>query len=378
MVWQPKSTSPATFNLADAFLALVTGDAQWGWLVDWMPYITNDHFDTAQFCAFGPTPAPDLSIALAPSMPDRSPISGAAKVVTAMLSVGLAARDRVFGAYCEQPGVAGVMTWGPVVCGSMAAPASAGGWVFLTTDTHAPWDSLRVVSVVSGGGSAGPVTIGTGTAAAALRSIGSFGSGGTSVPYETGGAAPAGDTSVWITQAGGGPTSATVCVQFGKLGAAITHDPTPQPEPAGTLSPLHPVDSTLDGIAAEVRLLEFKLDTLLTILQAVAGDTLDLGGDASDPTDVAPNTDIQIKDAAGVVLEASGIPASRSLDFGTPQHIVKLARLNVGNVDGWYPSVWITHSPFVLRPLPQGVTKMTVTDITPGVSITSRLIAKTK
>jgi hypothetical protein len=256
--------------------------------------------------------------------------------------------------------------------------ATGGGFTLVATNPLGVYDGVRVVSATVSRQDRG-VKLFVGSATAAVAQLGAFGGNNTAVPWEATGMASSNWSTLWFTPTNAFDYTGSACVQFGTIGSpAQSFTPAPQPEPAGYLSPLRDVDPTLDGIAAEVRLLEFKLDTLLTILQAVAGATLDLGGDASDPTDVAPNTDIQLKDAAGVVLEASGIPASRSLDFGTPQHIVKLARLNVGNVDGWYPSVWVTHTPFVLRPLPQGVTKMTVTDITPGVTMTSRLLAKTK
>jgi hypothetical protein len=301
----------------------------------------------------------------------------AAKIATIIVSMGLAARDRVFSAYCEQVGDPTVIGWGPVVCADVDAFTTGGGYTKFFDNPAGQINYLRIVSANTSKAGRG-VSVVFGTAAAAVSGLGAFGTGFSAVPYEAGPFGQPTWTALWFTPTVAYDYTGTVCFQVGALGGTETHTPTPQPLPEGLLSPLRPVDPTLDGIAAEMASLEFKLDTLLTILQAVAGDTLDLGGDAGDPTDLAPDTPLDLANSAGAVLSASGIPASRSLDFGTPQNIVKLAKINVGNVDGWYPSVWMTHTPFVLRPLPQGVTKLTVTDITPGVSITSRLISKTK
>jgi hypothetical protein len=378
MAWTPKGTAPATFNLADAFLALITGDSTWGWLVDWLPYVTNDHFNTAAFCAAGPTVAPDLTVALGPSPPDRNPLVTAAKIASSIVAITMAARQRVFEAYCQT----NTASWDTQQC--VVVGTAGRGSVSMPSGIVVPTGATRVrvditpKPIASASSDAGvslwwydPVTTNE-------PAFGEFGPpGGINTPYETdvGGVDgwqvwyyPRGSTDDW---------SATLCMSF-LLASGASHPATPQPLPAGVLSPLRDVPPTLDGIAAEVASLEFKLDALLAIVQAVAGDTLDLGGDAGDPTDLAPDTPLDLANSAGAVLSASGIPASRSLDFGTPQNIVKLAKINVGNVDGWYPSIWMTHTPFVLRPLPQGVTKLTVTDITPGVTITSKLISKTK
>jgi hypothetical protein len=378
MVWTPKSTAPATFNLADAFLALITGDAVWGWLVDWLPYVTNDHFDTAAFCAFGPTPAPDLSVLLSASPPDRSPLAVVAKIAALGGALGLAARDRVFGAYCEE---VGPLTGG---WGAWEEVTNSGTANFhVEVDVHKPAGAtsaqVEIIDAHWGALANGGIN---------LTQIHNPADASQNVWY--------GPTA--FNAIGQGPLTNTTLslsnwpdVRIQTISDAFVHArvrwnvadvtdyvPEDQPLPAGLLSPLRPVDPTLDGIDYETQLLEFKLDTMLSIIQSIAGATIDLGGPAGDPADLPPDTPIEIADAVGCVLTASGIPASRTLDFGTPQNIVKLGHVNFGTADAWYPSIWMTHSPMVVRPFPPGTTRVTVTDLPPGVTVQIALLSRTK
>jgi len=371
MTWAPKASAPARFNFVDAAISAVHNDPVWGWLETFVHTMPGDYWDTATFCANGPQTVPALTVSdfVGLALPGSQAYFESQALLQRKVLAAL--HDRLFGAMCEQAGTPGVLTWGPVVCGSMAAPASAGGWVFLTTDPAAPWDSLRVVSVTSGGGSAGPVTVGTGTAAAALRSIGSFGPGGTAVPYETGGAAPAGDTSVWITQAGGGPTSATVCVQFGKLGAPVTYLPTPQPDPGVPARDIPPVTSFGD-LAPILAAIEFKLEQLLPIAAQTLTNQLDTGLTVPEvPIDA---TTLPTGDAIGVVITVSGVPAELDVGFGVPQQLADMGRVNFATVDGWAPSVALEHTPLAIRPLPPGTVGVNVTGLPPMVSAGVRMI----
>jgi hypothetical protein len=378
MAWTPKSTAPATFNLADAFLALITGDATWGWLVDWLPYVTNDHFNTADFCAFGPTPAPDLSVLLTASPPDRSPLAVVAKIAALGAALTLAARDRVFGAYCHEV-AALVGGWGTPIC-KTNVHGSDGWGPSIAWDVPAGATSARIRQ-----------TAGSGSFNYQLRYYphGVFAGGNftdmSPVLYA--------NNTNWTTgytifgcvggffylsdPPGSVGASETFCIEF-NVGDVADHVPAPQPEPAGLLSPLRAVEASLAGIAHEAELLEFKMDTMMSIIQSIAGATLDLGGPASDPADVTPDVPIEVKDAVGCILVASGIPASRSLDFGEPKNVVRLAHINLGTPLAWYPSIWMTHTPMIVRPFPPGTTKVTITDLPPGCSVTIQMILPTK
>lgn len=378
MPWVPKSTAPATFNLVDSFIALITGDATWGWLLDWLPYIVNDHFDTAAFCASGPQTVPDLSVALGPSPPDRNPIAVVGKIVTASFGVWAAARDRVFGAYCEfhepDPTTPG---WSDYDCTTFTSPGP-----FRADGLHAiPAGATRFRARVTTFGGAGmppgelmgynwPVTI--------VQNYGTW-SAGSGVVLEGDLKMAPYNGAIGIEWANTG-THVTECYSFYGPGLAPPSDWTvaPQPQPSGVLTPLTTVDPSLAGIAHEAELLEVKLDNLLSILQGIAGATLDLGGDLLAAADVTPDVPVEVGDAVGCVITSTGIPASRSLDFGTPQNIVRLGHINLGNADGWFPSIWLTHTPMLIRPFPAGTTRVTVTDLPAGTSCSIRMISRNK
>lgn len=378
MAWTRKAGAPTTFNLVDAFAALITGDPTWGWILDWFPYISNDHFNTDDFCAFGPVSPPDLSVALSPSPPDRNPLVTAGKIAAAAFGLTLAAHDRVFSAYCERAVAAG--EWSTPICYAVPGdPANAGGQSGHVTLQIAPAGTTRVrvdahamtaVTITDSQLQIGADTVGPWIYSHDMNYI----NNGIPSPQE---AAVSGGAEIYASGFMNGGGSVQACVSFQGAGFE-THAATPQPLPTGVLSPIRTVDPSLEGIAAELARHEFKLDTLMTLLQSVAGATIDLGGDLADPSDVIADTPIPVLDAVGCVITASGVPASLSLDFGTPQRIVRLGLVNMGTAAAWYPSVALTHSPFVLRPFPPGVTRVTVTDLPPGVTCTIAFIQRNK
>jgi hypothetical protein len=378
MPWTPKSTSPESFNLADAFLALVTGDATWGWLVDWLPYITNDHFDTAEFCAFGPITPPDLAPILGPSPPDRNPLAFAGKLVVVAAAVGLAARDRVFSAYCESPAVAA--GWSDYACYPLSHWGQGGEFKFMApagaTGARMRVDALDEGSVqvyIDSG-----ATLETPGAPAPYQYFTPWPSVGDHGVREI--ALAAGQRRVIGGVDGPQPTDhATVCFSWNlPAAAAEPYVPMDGAQPAGVLSPLRTVAPTLDDMAHELEFLELKLDDLGLLVRQIAGATLDLAGAVGDPVDLVESTPLAVGDAVGCVVTASGVPSSRSLDFGEPQNIVRLAHVNMGTATAWYPSIWMTHSPFIIRPFPLGVTRVTVTALPPGVTCSIALISRLK
>jgi hypothetical protein len=378
MTWTPKPTAPAHFSLADAFLALITGDAQWGWLVDWLTLLPNTGFDTAEFCAAGPQFADALVVT--DFIPTFNPLDPRQLLHVAGLAVryGAAARDRVFGAYCEQLTDTGLGTWGSETVWTAAKSPADGTQVIVNPHpfgAHPLATSVRVRMVSP------PIPA---TSSQDYRiyhepsgSVFASWNGGESIP--TGYSSHSwtnGDTiaTISFTIAGG----ASYGISWNDGVGSETHTPTPQPQPAGVTSPLRTVDPSLAGIAAELERLEFKLDNLWPLVQAVAGATLDLGGDTLEAQDVVADVPVDVAGAVGCVITTTGIPASRSTDFGTPQNVVKLAHLNCGTADAWYPSIWLTHSPFVLRPFPPGTTRITITDLPPGAASTIALIPALK
>jgi hypothetical protein len=342
-----------------------------------MPFITNDHFSTADFCAFGPTPPPDLSVALGPSPPDRNPLSMVGKIATVGVSLGLAARDRVFGAYCELTPEPSDVGWSDWVCSTFTSPAPFRVDGLTQVPAGASKFRARVTNLGGGGMPPGQLN-GYDWPATIVSNYGTWSAASGVVLEDFVKAAPY-NAGIGIEWANTG-THVTECYSFygAGLGAATPYVPDPQPLPAGVLSPLRTVPPTLDGIAYEAQLLELKLDTMLAIIQSIAGATLDLGGPVDDAVDFPADTPLDVGTAVGAVITATGIPASRALDFGDPQNLVRLGHVNCGTATAWYPSIWLTHTPMVLRPFPPGTTRVTVTDLPPGCTCTIALISRTK
>ena len=60
MTWEPKPSSPASFNAVDALLSSVHGDPVYGWMEHFVHMYPNQYFNTAAFCAIGPSTIPPL------------------------------------------------------------------------------------------------------------------------------------------------------------------------------------------------------------------------------------------------------------------------------------------------------------------------------
>jgi hypothetical protein len=378
MAWTPKPSAPAYFSLADAFLALITGDPEWGWLVDWLTLVPNTGVATAPFCAEGPIFA-DALVAT-DFIPSSNPLDPRKAVQTAalMYRISAAARDRVFGAYCEQLTDTGVGTWGAEI--TWVAPKSVADGTQVITNprafgAHATATSVRVRML------SGPIPSSSSQDYRIYHepsgSVFASWNGGESTP--TGYATHSwtnGDTiaDISFTIAGG----ATYGISWNDGLSAEEHAPTDQPQPDGVTSPLRTVDPSLGGIASELERLEFKLDTLWPIVQSVAGATVDLGTPPIDPVDLVADTPLDVADAIGCVIAVSGIPSELDVGFGVPQRVARLGWVNLGTIDAWYPSIPLTHTPLVIRPFPPGTTRVSITQLPPGVSATVAMILPAK
>jgi hypothetical protein len=370
MAWQPKATAPDYFSLADAFLALITGDPDWGWLVDWLTLMPNQGMETAAFCAEGPVFTAPLVVT--DFIPSFNPLDPRRGVQTAALlaRIGAAARDRVFAAYCEIP--SGTTSgWTEIARITFTVPATPtlavdGSWND-SGGTHCRWH-WHVT------------TPGTSYASWQSKLAG--------VNKYTKGGFPLSDYGPWphdenITLSGGpfdsialqivGGSGASGYLAVERLDApfgATPHTPQEQLQPDGVSSPLRTVDPSLEGIALELEKLEWKVDTLWPIVQAVAGATLDLGGPLDDAVELVPDTPLAITDAVGVVITASGIPEELDVGFGVPQEVARLGRINFGTATAWFPMIPLTHVPMIIRPLPPGTTRITVGGVPPGITMT--------
>lgn len=369
MVWQPKAGTPATFDQRDAFAALITGDATWGWLVDWLPFIDPITINTAAFCALGPPTVVPLTAPIFANFPPRNPIAFIGQTAIfgqALLGV---ANDRLFAAYCEQPaGAAG--TFGADNCFSVSAAGDS--FPAVTPIWMVPAGATRV---------RGKISAFTGSFGLQLR----YYSGMTSPAGPFTGLTPLlygdqttlhnGDFNVLNVTGGGVYASihmsgtATLCVAFDPP-AAVGWTATPQPLPAGMTA--HPATGAdLASIARELDRQEAKLDFIQQLCQTVIGLQPTLPGSVLDfavPV-VNANTPISLVGAIGVVVTLSAVPVGADVSFGTPQQLAEVGRVNFGTALAWYPSIPITHTPLVIRPLPPETTRVTVT-VPPVISAT--------
>lgn len=378
MPWQPKTGSPATFRLRDEFLTLITGDASWSWLVDWLPTLPGDPVDTAAFCAAGPHPAPDLSPILGASPPDRNPFSVLAKTATLGVAVGMAANDRVFQALCENADVlvAGwatptLMPFNSVPGGAqlprLAVPAGA---------TQLRWAMHDYTGDLTTGGPIQGYLMDAATGGSVVTGL-------QSCPVGPGTLA---DSWTYACTAGqyvqvnayGPAATGTMSVEFNVIGAPTDYTPTPQPPITG-MPALPTTGADLASIAHELDLQEAKLDFLTSLLQMVLRidpGFPDAGADA--PTDVVADVPSDIGTAVGFIFTVSGVPSGLDVGFGTPQQVDRLGRVTFGTATAWYPSIPLTHSPMVLRPLPPGTTRYSVSDLPPMVTCTVAAIQPAK
>lgn len=369
MPYRGKTGAPIVLNLGQALAAEIVGtDA--AWLGQFIPFLGMDMIDVGAMCVAGPP----TDITLGPLDFIGLPWNSIGKLQRIAIS-------QIFPTYCELYGVGGgqVGVWGPSQCLQIGpnsasapfanlynyAPAPAGttqvryqwiGWV----DRTAPW----------------PVQFHD------TRPDGSYVS-----QWEQGAGSMAGTLNGWVTQAMTAgdhfqvvqftDSSGQICVQYNATSTPPQPTAPDMPQPPGIPLPVStPTAATLASIALELDRQETKLDLLVAHIITLAAAVLDQGGTPADAVPVVPGTPTDLTDAIGFVVTVSNVPASRSLDFGEPQHIVKLGKINTGTAQGWYPSMDLTHSPMVIMPLAPKTTRVTVTDLPPGVTATIATIKK--
>lgn len=371
MAWSRKSTAPASVNLTQAFIALVTGDPIWGWLVDWMPLIPDALIDVTALCAAGPPPAVAALSPLDFFGPTRpTPLSYVANKAGLIYKITSVVQDRLFGAYCENVVPAGG-TYSLFFSGAPAGNTFLGpstGWLIpagatkvritrLTNDTGGFSDLHHV-------GYAGGVNTCNPTGAAMMPAIGTSSLSDLSV-------CPTIDHAAWRTAGTGGTFSLE---WFFPGGASLAYTPTSQPAPAGVIAPAVNAYASIADLGRELDRQEFKLEqitALVTFLASYAG----VG-----PVSSAPPVDA----AAGVLIDAaaigysiavSNIPADADELFGVPPKYHRLGRATIGSANGWLPSIDLEHTPMLIAPLPPGVDRIQVVVNPPATATITPLYA---
>lgn len=367
MPWTRKTTAPAFVNGGEAFAALITGDATWGWLLGWVPLIGNPQIDVTALCALGPPTVLPLSLTdFIPSHPRnaREQIQSDVQLLDRLRSIMY---DRVFSAYCESVVAAGTYT--TYFSGSVCA------------DHGVPWDTG--IQPIPAGAVHSRVTF-SNISPAGLANWWQYrnmyftdAAGNGRVDWDDG--SHSATTTGWAS----GPRTLTGYTHFRIMllsaddvgphiecgnvliefdgGGTTTHTATPQPAPAGLPARTSTTAATLAGIAAEVDNLEFKLDHVVELIGYLTGVTALPPSFADAPVPVVADTPQDITGAAGVIVTVSGIPAGADEQFGAPPKYHRLGRVTLGTADGWLPSFDLEHNPLVIMPVPAGVTRVEVT-----------------
>jgi len=369
----PKATAPVAFNAVDAILSAIHNDPVWGWLEGYAHMYPNQYIDTATFCSQGPTDAPAIGLGdLLNLAPLGTPEWFAAqqKISTKIISI---LHDKLFGAMCAAP-VTPTAGWCPsqfvTVPGTQALGADG---AYATFQVPTGNTSVRVrltARDTTGGfdqrvdhGSSFPPWVG-------IETLGG---------YDTGGSIPSG-WSTWsvgsahvlrfLRYAGG---SSTYEIQTNAC-ADAPYDPTPQPIPVGFTPRVVPPTAAVADLSPILFALELKLEELLRVERQVAQDQLPNPETVAAPLDAVMNEVIDATNWLGLIVTVSTIPDSVDVGFGTPQHYARLGRIDMGTATAWYPTILLTHSPMIIRPLPPGVERVSVSVIPPATATVAPIL----
>jgi hypothetical protein len=365
MPWQPKSSAPAHFNLADEFVALITGDDQWAWLTPWAFYLGVPFYETAAFCAQGPGPAVEPLTLLDFVTPTIGPGALADKL-------SRIARDRVFGAFCELP---------------LPTGAFGDDWIYVDvfpSGTYAVVDTL-----MSAGSTQVEVQLLDGFFGAAandqvnLTQIHPPGDTGDQVVFYHNigqNAALPGIGSDWLLSTTVYPAirvqtilDATVHVRMRFNGAGLAaHTPTVQPPVIGALPPTLRTYGSIADLGVELDHQEDKLDqirqTLAFLVQMQASPSLAPDNVADGPEQPTGDPVPIPLGAIAAVVTVTAIPASSSVENLAPQRYSRLGMVTLGTSFGWLPSQHLEHNPQLVVPLPPWVTFVRVSVFAPATS----------
>jgi hypothetical protein len=139
-------------------------------------------------------------------------------------------------------------------------------------------------------------------------------------------------------------------------------EPTPAPDlPAPDAS--YPAPTACQGnttqdladLLCRVLTSQYDQDVVLKRIQRDLG--IDTPTNSTDPAPATPGQETAVPaDAIGVVVDVS-VPSYVGGTVGDVFEYPRLGFLELGTVDGWLPSYQIRHTPLVVRPMPPGVTR---------------------
>jgi hypothetical protein len=355
VVWQPKLSAPLSFDLRDAFAALITGDATWGWLANYLPMLDENHFDTTSFCSAGPSGADALDVSDF-NTGSRSPIGTWIQNIGLVLKLRSVAYDRIFSAYCENVVVGSGETCDLIASGSYTGGAINNTGFFGQTAFPAGTTRFRISNVHTGSGQI------------SLQFF-AYNSGGDLGQYDfvkarvndgvDGYFDKQFPTSTIIgcnldTNDIGGHASADVYACYPAATTTTDFTPAVQAEPDNVIPPSTKTYTSYQDLGDELDALEFKAAIIqqhLEYLTQFAAPALNI---ADDPVAVDPDAPVSLVGAIGFLVTVSGIPSGSDELFGIPPKYHRLGRVTIGTDLGWFPSIDLTHSPLLIAPLPPG------------------------
>jgi hypothetical protein len=373
--WTPKPSAPVAFNGVDALLSIIHGDPVWGWLEGWVHLYPSSYINTTDFCLAGPWNVGTLNLGdlLNAAQPNTNDyVEGVAR--TEIKIIG-ALHDRLFSAMCEQASVGGICEFIDIHTTHLLVPYTGDFSVIGTIAVRPGVSYIRIVADTATNAVA--LKVEPGISPAETLSPG----GAYDHSYGPGAGNTSGLPALASIELLGAPFAAAdlwidlTVHQFADC-EATPFDPAPQPQPDGYTPRVIPPTDTVADVGPLLANIEFKLEYVLNMVQGLSLATTPLPGGTTDVADLTPDVDVPVGDAVGAIFTASEIPASVSLDFGSPQNVIRLCHINFGNATGWYPSIWMTHTPFIVRPLPVGTTKLTTTAVIPGATISYQLIKR--
>jgi len=369
--WVPKPSAPATFDLASAFGAAITGDPERGWLTSWLPLLGGITVNTADFCAKGP------AIGLEPLDPsdfntsDRNPLATIANKVVLGLKLRDAAYDFMFAAYCQLPAPPPT-EYGPDVCARLdPVPAPGAEPTVFHYDLPAGATLLRARCTAADSPSGSRVfycQLWVGGGAGAPVHWNDFIN--PSVPtsyYVTG-------TTDWTWvearnfdwEKGG-----TVCFSTDHAGPG-GYEPVPQPEPPGVLAPVTRTYDTIGDLGRELDDQELKLDHVLAVLQWIAAQTTSPKLLEDLPETVGESV-IAAEGAQGFVVRLSNVPPAISEDFPIPGRLHRAGWARLTSPHGHLPPISLNQVETVIAPVPPWVNGIGVFVYPPTTATVSRL-----
>ncbi len=377
VTWEPKPGAPATFSLAAAFRALVTGDAAYAWTDQFLPLLGAENYDTDVFCRAGPpsvgfTIDPSDFLNMTPRTIGRLPLLLGSAAID---QVRVVAQDRVFGAYCQNTPAPGA-GWCTIVDETIAGD---GGYQFIGgsapyLDVPAGATHFHSTLTVGGATTAPDVILGFVNPANGhtdySETLSSF-HGVTQVMT-----LPAGLPHFYVQMHSIVDTIHVVIDWDCPDAYPVDYTFTPPTAPPGLVART-PTAGTLDAIAAELDAQETKLDFLVAGVQYLTQSLAIPTDPDATVIDAPAGTELDVSSAAGCIVSLNVIRAGANEHFGTPPTYTKLGEIVFSGHGGLGPVIELRTNPQLVFPMPPGAQGMTVNALPPATA-TVKLIPKLK